>query len=341
MKGFIRILESIIASIIILSSVTFFFSSDVEKLGWDETGVKIEVGDSIESVYKNGNLVAYVRDNDADGISKELSSIIRKNIDFSILITGIPNRDILVSCLCTDDEKQELEDILSPKEFRYHGRNIRIGIEKADISQNTIIMKPETQVLMFFGYKDMNPFRNQLEEFLSAGGSIFMLADLSSSQVDDGYIDETFGLAWDGSGGASQVGEFYGEDWPANISFRVSKYYFNFSGVEETFKDFHKGNDINKIAIDDNTIIIDQGNKFSFMKANSIFVRGRTLWSADYDRPEGNTSLLIKSALMWSSGESYRLDTVPKNIPQVNSKSGIVVYDNDPYEFVVNYWNIF
>ena len=341
MKGFIRILELIVASVIILSSLTFFLSPSIKRLGWDETNIEIEVRDSLESLYKNGSLVIYVNENDAKGMVNGLSSEIKKNIDFSISVLGIPNNEIFVSCLCTNSEEQELEEILSPKEFNYHDRKIRIGLEKADITQEKILMRPQTHVLFFFGYKDMNPYKSQLDEFLSKGGSIFILTDLSSSQIDDGYIGEMFGLKWSSEAEDPGSGEFYGNASPYNTSFRISKYYANFSNTKEIFTSFNSGSGVNRIEVDDRTIISDTGKKFSFIKTNSVPVRGRVVWSADYTRPDGNISLLIKSALMWSSGESYRLDSVPKIMPIVNSVSKIIIYDKDTFELAVSYWNIF
>ncbi len=341
MKGFIRILESIIASIIILSSLTFFFTPSVEKLGWEDSFIHMEMHDSVESIYKSGRLTDYVRRNDAHGLSSEISSLMKRNIDFSVSIKGVPNSDILVSCLCSDDEEMVLEDILEPREFSYNGRSIRIGIEKAEISQNTILMRRETNVLFIFNYMDMTPFRDQLKNFLGSGGGIFMIANVNENQVNDGFMNTTFGLRWMDFGGASGNGVFYGKDSPSNASFKIYKYFTRLNGDEGSMDKFDKGPEINKIGVNDSTILIDTNGKYSHAKAERTTERGRAVWFADYDRGDRNTSLAVKSSIMWLSGEFYRLDPTEKNIPQVTSKASIEVYDGDPYEFGVEYWNIF
>ena len=341
MKGFIRILESIIASIIILSSLTFFFAPSTEKLGWEDSFIHMEMHDSVESIYKSGRLADYVRRNDAHGLGSEISSLTKRNIDFSVSIKGIPNSDILVSCLCSDNEEIVLEGILGSREFSYNGRTIRIGIEKAEISQNTILMRRETNVLFIFNYMDMTPFAGQLEDFLGSGGGILMIANINENQVNDGFMNTTFNLRWEDSGVASGDGVFYGKDSPANVSFKIYKYFTRLSGEEGSMDKFDNGPDINKISADDSTVLIDTNGKYSHAKAMATAARGRVVWFADYDRKDANTSLAVKSSVMWSSGEFYRLDTSEKNIPQVTSKAAIEVYDRDPYEFGVEYWNIF
>ncbi|MBI2579475.1 MAG: hypothetical protein HYW27_01075 [Candidatus Aenigmarchaeota archaeon] len=339
MKGFIRILESIIASVVILSALTFFFAPSVKSLGWEESNLHLEVYDTLESLYKSGSLAEYVRNNDASGLNSELSSIIKKNIDFSVSVSGIPDNDILIGCVCTDGEKDSLENIMSPREFGYHGRGIRIGVEKTEILQNTILIRRETDVLFFFGYNNLSQYKTQIDKFLAGGGGVFMLADITEDQTET--IKSIFGIEWEPGGAPSGNGVFYGNDFPANISFKVYKYFSNMSGDESGLGKFNKGPSVNRIGVDDDTIIIDRNGMFSLAKGRKTGPKGRTVWMADYDRIEGNTSILIKSAVMWSGGEFYRLDPTRKNIPQSTGRAGILVYDMDPYEIGIDYWKIF
>lgn len=341
MKGFIRILESIIASVVILSALTFFFTPSVKILGWEESNLHIEVYDTIESLYKSGRLSGYIMNNDATGMNSELSAAIKKNIDFSVSVSGIPNKDISIGCLCTDDEKMSLERIIYPNEFIYHGRTIRIGVEKTDILQDTILIRRDTNVLFFFGYKNLSQYENQINEFLAGGGSIFMISDLTEDQSKNPYIKSIFGMAWKSTGIPSGNGVFYGKESPSKMSFKIHKYFVNISGDENGLENFNDDPSMNKIAADDNTMIIDRNGVFSLAKARKTGPKGRAVWIADYDRYDGNISILVKSAMMWSSGELYRLDPTRKTIPQSTGRAGMIVYDMDPYEVIIDYWKIF
>ncbi|MDI6721617.1 MAG: hypothetical protein QMD85_04455 [Candidatus Aenigmarchaeota archaeon] len=343
MKGFIRILESIAASVILLSSISFFFSSPAKGFGWDDTNAYLEIHDSLESVYKSDRLAEYVKNNDAQGLNMELSSLIEKNIDFSASINGIPNNRIFISCLCTEEEKTRLDGMMTPSRFEYHGRIIEISAERVDAAGNSIVMREETDILFLLHYEDLSLYKSQLNNFLSNGGSIFMIADLSHAQAEDGFMNETFGLMWNNKATPSGNGRFYGEGQPANISFKISKYYSNLTDAPAAFTGFNKGGNINKIEVENGTIVIDNNKKASLAKGrkNIILGNGRAMWAADYNDRGDNINTLMKAAVMWASGESYRMDPVAKKIPQVNNAAGLIVYDKDPYEFRLNYWNIF
>jgi len=49
MKGFVRILEAVIASFIILASLTYFFSAPAKYNYWEETFSRIQAQDALAS----------------------------------------------------------------------------------------------------------------------------------------------------------------------------------------------------------------------------------------------------------------------------------------------------
>ena len=109
MKGFIRILEALMASIILIVSLFYFFGAFVRQSDWDSLAVNTQIRDSIASLDNNGELEAFIYNNDKVGLYNKLKSMLPKNIDFSTIINGMPPPNIYIACHCTDAEYDELK----------------------------------------------------------------------------------------------------------------------------------------------------------------------------------------------------------------------------------------
>lgn len=336
MKGFIKILEAIIASIILLTSLTFFFSTQLRESNWGDTLLKIKTDDALAALVKSGDAQQYVRTNDTEGINNALLNpnlaIMPPTIDYSVQVLGIPNPVILVGCDCTQAQIETLQSLLGSLNFNYKERDIsiRIAPDKVDNVRN------ETNVLVIFGYRDLTPSKQKLSRFLERGGTILMIGDLTEAQVNDGYLNETFGLRWV-SGSRSNTGTFLEPDNERRASFRINKYYSNLTGSAASF-DFTGTATIQNL--DERTIVTD--GTFSLVKINQEIVNGhgRTVWMAD---PQSNseTRNMTKAIFMWASGESFKMDVTKKRPLTKNFKSSVLVYDSDPYEIVLTVWEVF
>jgi hypothetical protein len=337
MKGFVRIMEAIVASVIILASLTYFFKLDIMGSAWGDVNLQTQSKDVVASLYKNGLLTTMIRDNDIENLNNQLIKNFQRTIDFSVTIKGIPNAKIYVGCNCTQADINRLVGILSPLTFNYKNRVLEILIREELIENITEV----TNVIFIFGYKNLTPVQSQINNFLIRGGTIFVLGDLTQDQANDGIFNTIFGLNWSGTGTPSVDANFYDTSNPENVSFYISKYFANISGLPKntTFNRFNS----NRISSGKNTIIVDSSGGFSYARVNKniIYGNGRAVWMSDYSSGDTKTNNLTKALVMWSSGEEYKMDTYKKTVPITYTESGFIIYDQDPYQFIITVWKIF
>ena len=98
MKGFIRILEAIIASIILIASLSYFFLPQSYQASWDDISSSVVVKDSIMAMEKSGKLAEYVRTNAVAALNSDLKEMMPTNIEFSAEVRDIANPIIYVQC---------------------------------------------------------------------------------------------------------------------------------------------------------------------------------------------------------------------------------------------------
>jgi len=341
MKGFVRILEAVISSFIILASLSYFFSAPAKYDYWGETFSRIQAQDALASLYKNGSLTEYVQNNDVDGLNNSLTAMLPETMAFSVEIVGIPNPIIYMGCSCIDDEVNDLKSILDPLLFSYDNRQIEIRIEK----QSTDNIDPRTNIHFICGYKNLKSYEGEINEFLQNGGTIFMLSNLSEVQVINGVMNETFGLKW-GSGTGSSTGEFYNSDDVSKISHKIKNYFLGIGGDDTNPFTFNFDSALeNKIAIDEKSIIKHVDVSLSHVKVNKL-IHGRTVWFADYDNSDDNVNNLLKAVILWASGESYRLDPEYKDSVIERLKNSEIPYTEASYlipnyEVKLKIWGIF
>jgi hypothetical protein len=220
-----------------------------------------------------------------------------------------------------------------PHTFTYKSRSMALRFEFDQIEN----IRNETNVLVIFGYTDLNQFSQKLSRFMERDGTIMMIGDLTQQQVEDGYINNTFGLKWV-AGPRTNTGSFYNSANENSVSFRISKYYNDINSEPENFGFSGSAT----IEIDDRTAVADSNTAFSLVKVNKEIVKGhgRTVWMADPTKNKA-TSNMTKAVVMWASGETFRLDTTTKTPAPKRFQSSAIVYDSDPYEVVLTVWKIF
>lgn len=335
MKGFIKILEAILASIMILVALTFYLNVDVKRTNWDSTLLQVRAEDALASVANSGLLTSALYSNNESLVNNTLLDtnleMLPATVEYSLQIKGIPNSIIYIGCNCTSSEIANLEARLSPLDFKYRGRNLSIRISQESISN----IQAQTNILLFFNYKDLNPYSQNLESFLRNGGTIFMIGDLTQPQVQDGYMNSVFGLTWDGIV-RNNVGSFYlrNENF---TSFNIQKYYINLTNQLSTFAFTGSAS----IELEDGKTIIISGSGTSLLKTNEGMFdgNGRTAWMSDYPlSPE--TKNLTKAAVMWASGEKFVIGRT-KTIPAQHVETKYVIHDFDTYTAILFVWRIF
>ncbi|MBI4018068.1 MAG: hypothetical protein HY368_00490, partial [Candidatus Aenigmarchaeota archaeon] len=253
MKGFVRLLEAVIASIILIASISYFFVPAAPQSSWDDTMAVIRARESLMSMEKSGRLADYVARNDVAAINADLRKSVPSNIEFSVEIRDIANGIIFVECFCTEAEKSSVESLLSPLRFNYNGRDIEIRVQQL---ANLNSINANTNVLLIIGYENLNAYRASLDSFLERGGTIFMLSSLYENQVNDGYMDSVFGLRWGDSGGGS--GRFYDTTTPSKVSYKVANYYLALRKEDASAAAFSgfSGEGVNQVVVDDRSVVV-------------------------------------------------------------------------------------
>ncbi len=353
MKGFIKVLESVIASIMLISAMTFFFSfqkpPDARRLQFDYV---------LPALQKNGTLNASVLNNDADTLNAALKAALPSTVDFSVEVSGIPNPAIKVLCACTDAQQSTIAARMSPLTFVYKKRTIEIRISNGDYGadgdlQKLVESNPDADVLLFYGYQSLAPEKSLLQNFLE-NGTVFMLSDLYQTQAEDGVMDDLFGLSWDETLSSSPSGDFADRENMRKTSYRIFRYYTELGGDRtDNFAVFAATVGKNQIRLDENTIVgYPLGNPQemtgSLVKINRAGSRGRTVWFADYDSAgaEGaKINRLLKGAILWASGERFGMDPRFKIVPSsydFSQHSYVDVLDNsEPFLITLKIWNVF
>ncbi len=322
MKGFVRILEAIIASMILLSSLSYFFTVSA-LTDWDTALLQADVEDTLISMDKTV-LSEYIKSNDKTAVYNTLRTLLPDTVDFSVDIVGIPNAEIFIGCNCSEQEISDLKQKilkLNPDDIVYFkDRSITIKVKNESINN----IDPRTNILFLFDYEDLTPNRPFIDPFLSRGGTIFMFGRINPNPVDIN-LREIFGLEEVLPGGP-ETAEFYDVLSPANVSFKIFDYFMGLDGKpDQRFGIF----DGDKIKVDDRSVIVSSPLRgISYAKVNyniSANGKGRAVWIGNYDYakttdpldPEFNTSKLVTALVLWASGESYSLDPVPKALPDV------------------------
>lgn len=349
MKAIMRMLEAIVSSIILLTALTFFFTSQ-ERPATEDTFLVLQTLDMLASLEKSGSLANFIRNNDTAQLNSALRNLLPPTVDFSIEINGMPPKKIFVGCNCSISDRTTLETMIEGT-VMYRERSIEILVD----TENLDSIREETNILFFIDYRNLTPEMDKINSFLSRGGSLAMLTDLSESQVNDSVMNNTFSLKWIG-GASGTTGFFTNEAEPQKPTFRIYNYQDNITG---TFADankfqFTKFFSTGGIEVDNKTVIYDAGpTPRSLAKANTNLGssrKGRTVWIADYDKtnPENNDTIvmnnLVKSAVLWASGESFTMDETIKTLPKKYVQARYFVSsDNvfDSFEVIVKIWRIF
>ena len=350
MKGFVRILETIIAAIIILTALSFFLPITIKQSGWDSTIAAARAQDALNVGYRSGTIAPYVKNNDNANLRSFLETLFSKSTDFSVEINGIPNSIIYLGCAsCTDSQISDLQGRLIPTIFAYKGRTIEMRTDKVTAAN----IPDETNILLYMNFADLNNdynnnnTKNSIERFVEGGGTLFLLDDLTSAQSNTDVIRNLFKLSWSTQSNPQNRGGLDGFDDPERITYNVARYYETISGNQAKNANFGKfdidGENLNKITASYRTIILNQKNDFSLVVGdkNVINGNGRTVWFAENDKSP-DIKDLTKAAVLWASGEKYKMDGAVKKVPpKMNQKASVIIQDGDPYEFKITIWNVF
>lgn len=383
MKSIVKMIEVVLASILMLTFVYAYFTIQTFRdQDWNFAINKIKTFDIINSLYINGSLKQLLKDGKFDSIENITSQLLPINLGFRYTIKNIPNNIIHINCVCNEDQEKRLEDMLLPLKFNFKNRTIEIRIK------NSSDIDTRAEINFFFGYENYTLTYEQSIVYLRGDKSLFLFSDIIYTQ--DGILDKIFGLQ-NKTGDASPENVFYSVDNVSVVAYKISDYFSNtywrlnttagpatfyirrvpyqldtdisngidvviFNGNNYTenetfvvdgytlkvykvdgnkstiiggyreyadigilnktyvFNDLIEDVDnLNKIDVDKKTIVKSLNN-FSAAKVNvqiTEYGKGRTVWVADYDEVYSDFNQLLKSLILWASGERFSFGSSP------------------------------
>lgn len=238
-KGFIRIFEAIIASIILLSAFSAFLNPIKISSNWNNAVMQNQAEDVLAALYKNETLNKFIITGDFDDLYIRIKNMLPATVDFTGEIVGIPNSEIRIGCACSDQEYNDMMNMLSPQSFKFKQRTIEFVLKKDTLAN--IANDNYTDVVFMFRLPADTEIPD-VEESLSKGKTMFALADVTSAYLaSNPQTSAIFGLTWNSGGGnPSAISGFCDSndacspDDPTKISFKINNYFINSSFLVNT-----------------------------------------------------------------------------------------------------------
>ena len=359
MKGFIRILEAFIASIILFTSLTYFF--DISSYDfWGSATLRTTVQDSLTTFYLNDDFNTAIFNNDKIQIKNELTKILPTTTNYLVEIGNIPSPEIKVHCVCTQEASAQItEMLLAVNGFFYKGRTIKILIGTDPDIKN---VDGAADLILFLDFDEIKDEKPLLRFWQNNGKNLMLFTELRESTFTSDTNDvlkDIFDLEWKSSANAaSGNAEFIGADDVKKNSYKIGKY-FEKSSTYAITEDFNfpkidSSTLLNRIVNDDDTIIknlhAQSDKEYSFVQVKNT--KGRATWFADYDgvtdsitpgTPDNDDiNKLLRSVIMWSSGEQYVL--VDGGLPSLQPYTSYDLFgsiEGDPYSINILIWSVF
>ena len=202
MKGFVSFLELVTAIIILIVAFTILFPPFQYKTRWGEALTLTRGRDVISSLASSGKMYEYTFNSTllTDFLDQALNET---NLIYSYSTQGTPKEKIFIACNCTLDEINELQKWLAGLEV--NGREIEFVILYSTLDEINHPNK-RSDLLIIFGNKTLEPFKDEIEKYLEKGNGIILVADPSLEQVGpngDKVYREIFGL---GNATSQEVG---------------------------------------------------------------------------------------------------------------------------------------
>ncbi len=313
-KGFIKVVEAIVASIVVLASLTYFFGYHIEPSEWPNSQLKLQSRDSL-NVLNTQNLVedymksgdeAYVRD-----LRTYIDSMVSERVGFAIDVVGAPDNIIDIACVyCNDNEDiikedKAVENRTDPfslvSGFDMRGRKLRFAVSNDNTISKINTANEEYDIMFIYGYPtggfidtaDINE-KAEIIKYLENGGNVILFGPLEGIiPADEDFIQDVFGITFSASSGSGS--NFVDDvDVAGTYSSKIYYYYYNLTGRSSSVS--FNGLNTNLVAKDGNTITFS-GDAAS-VHVNK-YEKGRAVWFNSYDRSDRNINSLLQSVLFW------------------------------------------
>lgn len=306
MKGFVYLLEISVALILILmvlGTVSFVQA----KQNWERSDL-ISSGKNIITMMKYVNILKLLNNN-----SSEIDSLKPSNIDFGLMISGIPKSNITVGCV---NYCGYTSSLLTPSYVNNRWTNFTVS--SFDITTGPI---PSYDVVVLVNYTGFSTQKTKIQDYLNRGGIVVGINGTYSNSNQD--FNDVFGLSSSG----------YASDY-----FHFSSYNPSIDNIEKYFLGI--GLDVSTTnSIDGkkwgNLIIWELPVKVNISSSGMVDVQSKTAGEGGQNIPEGGTFKLEGPDLIfytfkvkkifWDSGvviQPLNTSFVFKDISETNDVTG-------------------
>jgi hypothetical protein len=187
MKAQIPMIEAIISIIILLTTFSIFFPGFIYQSKWPEAQILIKSRDILITLDRLKKIWNY---SFVEDIGNFLSTVIEPNMLFWTETEGTFKSRIVVACNCTLEQINNLSTWIG--KIKLNDREIAL-----DFISSSLDKIPTSDVLLIFGYKNLDPYKNFLLDYLQKGNGIIEIADLKNIENAQ---KEIFGIglgSWD------------------------------------------------------------------------------------------------------------------------------------------------
>jgi len=189
MRGQISIIEAISTIIILIITLTIFFPPFYYETSWDAADTLLKIRDVITTADRIGILdeISFNRSALSDFLSR---TVLANNTVFWYVTQGTIKEKIVVACNCTDEQISILS--IWTYGLEVNGRPIRFEFCPTYLG----IVNPcyfGSDLLLIWGYRNLTPYTNMLNYYVSSGNGIIEVSDLNATLLDPG-TKQIFGL---------------------------------------------------------------------------------------------------------------------------------------------------
>jgi hypothetical protein len=212
--------------IILFIAFSIFFPGFIYKTRWNEAYTVLLGRDTILTIDRLGKLYNYSFS--AGNLQKYLDTALpinKTNLIGWSEVDGTVKGRLTIACNCTNDTISALTEWFYG--LKFNGREIQVYIPQSNLD---VINQP-ADILLIWGYKDLNPYRQSIRNFLAAEKGVVEIMDFSDvTQINNDSIqNETFGLKGNINLSSEQKSDSFVRK-PANvndISYETYKFFYH------------------------------------------------------------------------------------------------------------------
>ena len=227
MKGFVKTLEVIMASVILLCSLSFFISFQMRQSEWSSSYLDISGRDSLMALGLSGNLKEFVIANNfteaSGGLEHYIKTMLPRTMLFSVEMENIPRPNIRIGCSCGYYDMERLREILSlpynSSSLQFRGRQTSLVLDN-ETRIAELLSRKDIDVIFLFNMTNLSAYENEVRNFLDGNRAIIAIHDSNQASEDD-YFNGLAAIDW--GVGSPSSNSYFEYSTPENVSAKMSK----------------------------------------------------------------------------------------------------------------------